>query len=749
MSIYLQKKPLVAAISLASASLVPAAVQAETENAVVLEEVVITAQKREQNLQDTPIAVSSFNTEALEQQGIGDVEDVSQYTPNVQIAESPGGSTGATIGIRGSVTVNPVVTIDTNVGLYIDGVFIAKNVGGLFDVAELERIEILRGPQGTLYGKNTVGGAVNLVTRKPSGEFGGTVKLGIGNYGYTEFFGSVDTPTFGDVASFNVAYSKKDRDGFYDNNSVAPNAIDEFKKLDSQAVRIAGLFELGENMEVYYTFDASEKDNTVSLGQAVGGPKDRRDSSALDGAGKDQSESTGHAITFSYDFGNVEFKSITAYREMSFDDKNDYDGADVLTLADPVYNPADSSTYSGLAFYSERHADQEQLSQEFQLIGSMDKWDYVAGLFFFQEKVDVYNPLVGSFRIPVSPFIFTSPRNNKYGAESTSYALYGQTDYHFTEQWTATLGARITKEEKDAYVKHPNDVALNPLPPAPPRYANYEANSSDEWTNFSPMAVITHTSEEGTTTYFKISEGWKAGGFNAEAPSEAYAKQSFDEETVRSYELGLKTRLMQERMQLNFAMFKNEISGMQLSSVDPVSFYSIISNAGEATMQGFELETLFAITEGLTMNFSYGYLDADYESFKIRNLATNQIDDLTSVSLFPYSPKSSASLGLNYEQNLGFGVLSMRTDWSYSSSFYVYHDPLNSARTGVDDYDVVNLRIGISEIALGGDNELAVSLWGKNILDEEYRINGIPTATGAVNYYGDPATFGLDVSYKF
>lgn len=723
MSIYLQKKPLVAAISLASASLVPAAVQAETENAVVLEEVVITAQKREQNLQDTPIAVSSFNTEALEQQGIGDVEDVSQYTPNVQIAESPGGSTGATIGIRGSVTVNPVVTIDTNVGLYIDGVFIAKNVGGLFDVAELERIEILRGPQGTLYGKNTVGGAVNLVTRKPSGEFGGTVKLGIGNYGYTEFFGSVDTPTFGDVASFNVAYSKKDRDGFYDNNSVAPNAIDEFKKLDSQAVRIAGLFELGENMEVYYTFDASEKDNTVSLGQAVGGPKDRRGSGALDGAGKDQSESTGHAITFSYDFGNVEFKSITAYREMSFDDKNDYDGADVPVGA-------------AIGFYSERHADQEQLSQEFQLIGSTDKLDYVAGLFFFQEEVDVINPLVITTSSPV-----TIPRNNRYGGESTSYALYGQSDYHFTEQWTATLGARVTKEEKDAYVKHPNDVVVGG--------ANYEANSSDEWTNFSPMAVITHTSEEGTTAYFKISEGWKAGGFNAEAPSEAYAKQSFDEETVRSYELGLKARLMQERMQLNFAMFKNEISGMQLSSVDPVSFYSIISNAGEATMQGFELETLFAITEGLTMNFSYGYLDADYESFKIRNLLTNQIDDLTSVSLFPYSPKSSASLGLNYEQNLGFGVLSMRTDWSYSSSFYVYHDPLNSARTGVDDYDVVNLRIGISEIALGGDNELAVSLWGKNILDEEYRINGIPTATGAVNYYGDPATFGLDVSYKF
>lgn len=733
----IKKKPLAIAVSMATAALVPQGAYAEEK--IALEEVVITAQKREQNLQDTPIAVSSFNAEALEQQGIDDIEDVSQYTPNVQIAESPGGSTGATIGIRGSITVNPVVTIDTNVGLYMDGVFIAKNVGGLFDVAELERIEILRGPQGTLYGKNTVGGAVNLVTRKPSGEFGGNVKVGVGNYGYTEFFGSVDSDTIGDIASFNVAYSQKERDGFYDNTSNAPGAVSEFKQLDSQAIRIAGLFDISEDLELYYTFDKSEKDNTTSFGQSVGGPKDRRSSGALDGAGKDQSESMGHAITLSWQLGDVEFKSITAYREMSFDDKNDYDGKDTLTTSDPIFDPANGAfDPNGLAFYAERHADQEQLSQEFQLIGSAGSWDYVAGLFFFKEEVDVLNPLVGSSNNGTA--VIALPRNNRYGLESTSIAAYGQADYHFNEAWTLTLGARFTDEEKDGYVIHPNDEFVGST--------SFTASPSDSWTNFSPTVILTHTSEEDTTTYIKVSEGWKSGGFNAEAPTEAYANQSFDEESVRSYELGIKTRMFEERLQLNFAMFKNEIEGLQLSAVDPVTFYSIISNAGESTMQGFELEALFAVTESLTANFSYGYLDADYDSFKIINLGSGMVEDLTKVSKFPYAPTNTASLGLNYEQNLGFGLLTARFDWSYISEHDVYHDPANAALTGIDDYDLVNLRIGISEIQVG-DNEMSVSLWGKNILDEEYRINGIPTATGAVNYYGDPATYGLDVSYRF
>jgi iron complex outermembrane receptor protein len=153
------------------------------DDSAVIEEVVVTAQKREQNIQDTPIAMSALDSQALVDQKVNDISDITANTPNVQIAPSPGGTTGATVAIRGAASINPAVTWEPSVGLYVDGVFVAKNVGGLFDVAELERIEVLRGPQGTLYGKNTTGGAINLITRKPAEEFGGKVKVGAGNYG--------------------------------------------------------------------------------------------------------------------------------------------------------------------------------------------------------------------------------------------------------------------------------------------------------------------------------------------------------------------------------------------------------------------------------------------------------------------------------------------------------------------------------------------------------------------------------------
>src|SRR5690554_378373 len=301
-----------------------------TQRTVSLEEVIVTAQKREQDMQDTPISIQAFNAEAMQKQNINDINDAAQYMPNVSVVESQGGSTGATIGIRGSIAMNPQISLEPTVGVYVDGVFIAKNVGGLFDVAELERIEVLRGPQGTLYGKNTIGGAVNLVTRKPGEEFGGTVKVKAGNYNYTDAFVSVDTGKFGDVASFNIAVSKRDRDGFYKNTAAAanPGTAKRFKELDSTSARLAGLFDINDALSLYYTFDMNEKDNTPTYGQfdALTDPSGktddtRRSKGGLDGANYDKSESQGHAFHVAWDMTEVlSFKSISAYRKMKFND---------------------------------------------------------------------------------------------------------------------------------------------------------------------------------------------------------------------------------------------------------------------------------------------------------------------------------------------------------------------------------------------------------------------------------------------
>ncbi|MEH6550853.1 MAG: TonB-dependent receptor [Pseudomonadales bacterium] len=703
------------------AIILAAGVSVSAVAAPALEEVIVTAQKREQSLQETPISISAFDAGAIENQGIKDIGDVSQYTPNVQIAESPGGSTGATIAIRGSVTVNPVVTIDTNVGVYMDGVYIAKNVGGLFDVAELERIEILRGPQGTLYGKNTVGGAVNLVASKPSEEFGGNVRLGAGNYNYTDVYASIDTGTFGEKFKLNLAVSKRERDGFYDNVSEF-RLVDEFKKLDSLAARVAFQIDATDNFGIYYTYDMNERDNTPSMGQfeISGLPTKRNDQGKSDGAYKDTSDSSGHALHLDYAINDtMTLKSITAYREMNFADVNDYDGGD----------------YQGFLLHAGRDAEQKQLSQEFQLIGQGDSINYVVGLFYFDEEVDVYNPLaqqIDQFFVPYNV------RNNLYGADSTSYAAYGQADWAINEQWVLTVGARWTDEEKEGYVDHPDDFWYDPT-------QAYYAETEDSWKNLSPMAVLTYNINDEVNTYIKYSEGWKSGGFNAEAPNEEAAERSYDEETVQSFELGLKSRFMDSRLQINAALFRNNIKDLQLSQVDPNTFYSEIFNAGESTINGAELEVLFAMTESLTANINYGYLDAEYDEFIAYGI------DIKDEAQFPYTPDNTASIGLEYAQDLSFGELSARLDWSHIDDHVAYHDAAQAEVTKIDAYSLVNARITLGAISLGSsDTSLKFALWGKNLSDEEYRINGIPLGgPTAVNYYGNPRTYGAEVTLDF
>ena len=701
-------KPTSLSLAVMLASGAPAAI-----SQVMLEEVVVTAQKREQSLQDTPISISAFGAEALESQGISDIGDVSQYTPNVQIAESPGGSTGATIAMRGSVTVNPVVTIDTNVGVYIDGVFIAKNVGGLFDVAELERIEVLRGPQGTLYGKNTVAGAINLISRKPSGEFSGKVKVGGGNYGSQEIFATVDSNRIADKLSLNVAVSQKERDGFYNNISTVAK-VDEFKKLDSFSARLAANYDATDDLNLYYTYDMSEKENTPTFAQLGGGPDERKSKGKSDGVDVDNSESEGHALHITYQLNDsMTFKSITAYREMTFDDVNDYDGGD--------------STF--FLLHAERHVDQEQLSQEFQLIGNVGDVNYVAGFFYFNEEVKVLNPLIQQFGGPLMV------RNNAYGSDSESYAVYGQADWAINDQWTLTAGARWTTEEKDGFIDHPDDFLVGQVP--------FSEKTNDKWDNFSPMAVLTYNITDDTSTYFKVSQGWKSGGFNAEAPSAAIAQISYDEETVTSLELGLKSRLMDDRLQVNLAVFQNEIEDLQLSEVDPATFYSTISNAGESTVKGAEVELLFAVSPNLTASFNYGYLDAEYNEFMIGGV------DIKNQAEFPYTPENTWSLGLDYVKEVNYGEWSVRLDWSYVDEHVVFHDAGQAALTAVDDYSLVNARVALSNIPVG-NNFMAVSAWGKNLADTEYRNNGIPNGpTSAINYYGDPLTWGIDIAYEF
>lgn len=769
MRIPFYKTYLAAAVSVAVGSFaMPAfadeAEQTEAKKRVALEEVVVTAQKREQDMQDTPISMAAFNAEAMERQSINDASDAAQYMPNVLVAESQGGSTGATAAIRGSVSINPAITWEPTVGIYVDGVFVAKNVGGLFDVAELERLEVLRGPQGTLYGKNTVGGAINLVTKKPAEEFGGMARLKVGNYNYREEHLSIDTGKLGDVASFNIAVNKRDRDGFYKNNHRGDKAAKRFKELDSTAARLAALFDVTDDFEIYYVYDMNRKDNTPTFGQfdPIDGPRDKRKSSgALDGAIYDKSKTQGHALTMTWDANDeLTFKSLTAYRHVKFDDKNDYDGF-VNDLADL------SPPYGVYQFHTNRQAETKQASQEFQLSGDYDFVSFVTGLYYFNEDSKSSNPFAMHAYVPAAGQNVPMDVDNQYGVKSESYALYGQADWLLTDALTLTTGLRYTYEEKKAFLDH-SDPGVFDYGSGANTFNKITAK--DSWSNVSPMAALSYAWDDNINTYVKVSQGWKAGGFNGEAgpdvdpifdqnfniiggtvnrTAEQVFKQSYDPEKIIAYELGLKTRYWDNRVQTNIALFYNDVKDMQVSNY--LLAYSEIHNAGRAVIQGVELDVIVQVSEGLTANASYGYTDAKYKKYDAGSYGKKE-------AMFPYNPRHSASIGLDYVAIISAGELHARLDYNAKGSHYIFDAPDNARATKVNSYGILNGRIALAEIAVGGSDKqtLEVGFWGKNLTNEQYRINGIPVQNGktgavigAVNYYGDPRTFGADITYKW
>jgi iron complex outermembrane receptor protein len=748
------RKNLATAIMLAS-GLVATHAQAQ------LEEVIVTAQKREQSLQDIPIAITAFDKNAIDARGISTVRDLSLFAPNVQIVASPAGTSGATIAMRGSATINPAITWEPVVGMYLDGVFLGKNLGGVFDVAELERVEILRGPQGTLYGKNTVGGAINMITRKPADEMGGEFNVSVGNEGYTRAKLRLETGGLGTIGegmgrfSANAAYLKAERDGFYDNKYqdptggnnpfVNPVSSKEFNDLDSEVWRIDTMLEVSDTFTLRYAYDHSERDQQPSMGQLTDvnnalfesqglgfladlmelydtSEGDRASKISNDFSNQENSQVDGHALFMDWEAGNwgfmgdVTLKSITSYRELDYTDYVDIDGTNMDL------------------FHSGREIDYDQTSQELQMLGSTDNVNYVVGLYYFSENGDVVNPITffGLFGSPTD--------NNMYGLDNDSYAIYSQLEWRppSIEQLTVTAGVRYTDEEKDQYIDHPNSSTGG--------VGAFSEDNDDSWDNTSASLTLGWDFTDDIHTYAKFSQGWKSGGFNGEAPTAASFHDSYDPEEVDAYELGIKSRFFDNRLQINAAAFYNEIDDMQFSVFLEGSggAASIVSNAGQATTQGVELEAVAQLTDSLSMSLNYGYLDSDYDEF----IELGQ--DLKDVKDFPYAPENTASVSVDWAiGNWGWGDLDLHADWNYNDDYVPYTNPGQNATSQIDSYELINASLTLSEVEINSDMTMRFSLWGKNLADEEYRQNTIPFGFWTISYFGEPRTYGFDARLNF
>ncbi|MBK6583812.1 MAG: TonB-dependent receptor [Gammaproteobacteria bacterium] len=704
-----------------------------------LEVIVVTAQKREEGLQGIPVAVSAFSSSALEAIGATDFTAIGEYVPNLNIMPQSG-TNGTAITLRGIGSAEPSAAIDPKVGLYVDGVYVARNTATVFEL-DLERIEVLRGPQGTLWGKNTTGGSINVITAKPTGELGLKQELGFGEYGRfrSKTVLDLNPSELGELGSVNLKFSylKTMSDGWANrvNDRVAgPHDLGE---VDSDSLRFAAAWNLNEDIVIDYAFDHINRNGTSRQDQLLYAPpsmgadryasrRKRLERFSLDTAGRDEITIDAHTLVATWDLGDVTLKSITGYRDSNLQYDPDLDGTPVEFTARLLSTGA-MSTGGLYNVYGTR--DDEQFSQELQAVGTTldGRLDYVAGLYYFDEEGT--ESTIGSlYYDALAPFVFFNDTSKTFTIDNKSMAVYGQATYTLPvldDRLRVTLGGRYTDDDKDVHKTVHNGVPAD-MP------------GQKSWNHFSPAGTIDFQASEDVNVYLRVAEAYNAGIFNVRSSAASFSTPA-DEETVVSYELGAKTEWFEHRLRLNTALFYSEFDDMQ--SIVYVAGESTALNVGSTDIWGVEVELLASPVAGLTLGLSYGYLD-----YEINEFVYGQID-VTDSAVLPYMPENTASGFIEFRfLPLAIGTVALRLDATYKDE--VAFSPLNSATTQADDYALVNARITLSELPFESV-DASIAVWGKNLADEDYQIFGIDYAQFQTGSFGDPRSFGVDLRMEF
>ena len=700
-----------------------------------LEEVVVTAQKKEENLQDTPIAITAITESTIDDLDLANVVDLAGMAPNVHIINTPSNNTAATIAMRGGVTINPAITWEPTVGMYLDGVYLGKGQGSIFDVVDLERVEILRGPQGTLYGRNTLGGAINLISKKPSGA-GTSSKFTIGNYGLKQ------AQLIGDYSLGTNVYTKlvlnKKKRGGYVNvegspyqaaQGVVPNSVTnhlELDSVDSKGMKFSVLFE-GDDSSLNLTIDRTEQNNVPPFAQLTntipnwstafgvgaspltGGLRlwpielfsneKRQGVAHIDATTLETSKVSGQSLTYTHDIGLGQIKAIWSKRKVDWDDILDLDGSPF-----PIAR-------------TERHTKYDSETFELQLSGSTDSLEYVVGYYSLKDNAFTYNPQ--------SFFGGQQAFGQNYSGNGDSTAIFGQFTWAIAEDWDLTVGGRSTEEDKTGFKQFVGVIS-----------ASGKGSFDDTTSTF----VISHDYSENTNLYFKVAEGFKAGGFNESAANPFEAATPYAPETISSTEFGLKGRYFDNRMTLNVAYFDNEHEDMQISyfTADQAAASEVINNS--ADISGLEIETVTLINDSTKLMVNLSTLDSEFTGNK-------RAGDGLLLEQLPYTPETTVYVSLEKD----FGKYRMRLDHSRIGehpTFPYNSDDPRAALTNLDSRGTTDFRI-LTEPT----EDLQLNFWIKNLLDDHHRMSSIPFGPAfgqlTLSYFNAPRTIGMDLHYKF
>ncbi len=688
---------------------------------VALAEIVVTAEKREASLQDTPISVVALDSERLDTLGIGDVSDLSTFVPNLQLTPHTNSASTPRIFIRGIGNYDDQITQDPSVAVYVDGVYIGRTQGMGTEAADLERIEVLRGPQGTLYGRNATGGAINFITRAPelgSWRFSQTL-----SYGRRDEFRSrtMFNAPLGEAAAVRFSYVNTSKDGFVDNLGTGEPT---FGAEDRDALRADLLWRPDDRWELRYAFDRSTIEDTpfylqfAPAGAPVSIPS--ASSPAVQDLRANDVVTRGHQLTLSWratDLATV--KLISAWRDLDSFVYQDY--------LSGVFGPT-------AALITENYVEQNQWSHELQLLGdtSNGRLSYIVGLYAFDESADGVTNNV----LPATGVTAT----NAAAIRNKAYAAYAQGTYTpaaLDERLHLTLGVRWSRDERDAELRNSTRLASGTVIPGD------QGVGRRDFDDVSPTLTVAFDFTSDLNLYFKIADGYKTGGFNIRASSIERFEQGFGEETLRSYEIGVKSQWLNRRLRVNAAVFQADYDDIQLTAQSDISdpTRADILNAGEATVRGVELDATALLTDSLIVGLSYGYLDAGYD-----RIIDGRGIDVTNQFAFVNAPRHSLLADATWTVPLGsLGDLSFNASYSWQDRKYSTASTANGIYE-IGPYGLLNGRITLTADRVA-DGLLRVSLWGRNLTDKEYSFIYGPLF-GGFRAWGEPRSYGIELTYE-
>jgi iron complex outermembrane receptor protein len=714
-----------------------------------LNEIVVTAQRREERLQDVPISVSAFSGEAIEAAGFRDTRDILVSTPNVDFTTNGRGfASSADISIRGVGTI--VRDVDQPVAVYLDEVFLGTSAGVNLSAVDLERVEVLRGPQGTLYGRNALAGAVNYVSREPVNRPEGSAEISYGNYEYMQMKATGNLPLAGEklMARANVSYTQ--RDGTVENLATGTDIND----LDNVSARL----QLKSNISDALTLKLAGEYSRDKIVASSVAPRSiaREHQNNMFAPFEEQRDIIGASARLTYDAERFQLISISGYRAV----EDSYLGS--------YQAPTDLAVLGG-----EPASDQRQFSQELRLVSTSEgplKW--VVGAYYFDETNDLTSYFEFHGLAPIMSFLFGDPTgsmipvgyNERSDARLNNEALagFGELSYALTDRMEATIGARYGEETREMAYSHVAAPFLGFGIFAPPQ--SFEVD--DTLSSFLPKLTLSYRVSDDAMVYGTVSKGYKSGGFsNSYLPSavdangapivgtptneQLRANYQFDPETLWNYELGFKTAWMGNRLVLNGAAFFMDWRDQQLSTYVENVFR--ISNADKTRSYGAELELAARPTDALAFNLGVGYNDSSFRGDTIVRHPLTSAPTLAAGNRQPNSSRITANLGAQYTANVGPDLrMPFRLDVVHRSS--QFFDPLNLPELHQPAYQVVNLRAGLET------DRWAITLFANNLTDEDYITSGyadslqflIPAPSDPFQVaVGDPRTYGIVARVKF